>query len=88
MKGLVHVPPLPAILEELRQRMTTTLQTVAQDTQQRVWEELDYRIDVSRVSWERTLSIFEIHIYMNFSLKFGGIILILFNIKHVQFHLP
>ena len=39
---------------------------------------------------ERILNIFEIdyeiHISQNVSFKFGGIILILFNIKHVKFH--
>ena len=39
---------------------------------------------------ERMLNVceigYEIHIYLSFSFKFGGIILILFNIKPVQFH--
>ena len=43
-------PPLPADLEKLKQRITTALQTVTQDMLQRVWEELDYRIDGCRVS--------------------------------------
>ena len=50
VKGLVYVPPLPAILEELRQRITTALQTVTQDMLQRVWEELEYQIPVPKSS--------------------------------------
>ena len=88
VKGLVHVPPLPANLAELKQTMATTLQTATQDMLQRIWEELEYRIDMCRVSG--ILNIFEIgyeiHISLNFSFKFGGIILILINIKSVYFH--
>ena len=46
----MYVPYLPANLEELKQRITTALQAVAQDTLQCVWEELDNRIDVCCVS--------------------------------------
>ena len=49
MKGRVYVPPsLPTNLEELKQRITTALQTAIMLLC--VWEELDYRIDVCRVS--------------------------------------
>ena len=50
MKGLVYVPPLPAHLEELKQRITTAQPSVTQDMLQRVQGELEYRIDVCRVS--------------------------------------
>ena len=50
VKILVYVFLLPANREELEQRITTALQTVAQDMLQRVWEELENRIDVCRVS--------------------------------------
>ena len=46
----VYVPPLPANKEQLMQRITTELQTASQDMLHRVWEELEYRIDVYRVS--------------------------------------
>ena len=36
VKWLVYVPPLPAKLQELKQRITTALQTVTQDMLQRV----------------------------------------------------
>ena len=51
VKGVVYVPPpLLENLEELKLRITTALQTVTQDMQQRVLDELEYRIDVCRVS--------------------------------------
>ena len=42
--------PLPVNLEEIRKRFTTALMTFVQDMLQRVWEELDYRIELCRVS--------------------------------------
>ena len=42
--------PIPANLEELKQRITIALQTATQDMLQRAWEELGYRIDVCSVS--------------------------------------
>ena len=42
--------PLPANLEELKQIITTALQTVTKDMLQRVWTELEYRYDVCCVS--------------------------------------
>ena len=52
VRGLVYVPLLPAHHEELRQRITTTLQTATQDMLQCVWEELENRIDVCCISGE------------------------------------
>ena len=80
MKGLVNVPPLPANLEEHQQ-------TVTQDMLQRAWEELVYFLTCAVSQAERILNIFyidyEMHISLNFSFKFGGIIVIMFNIKPV-----
>lgn len=42
--------PLPASLRKLQQRITTTVETVTQDMLQRVWRELDYWLDVCRVT--------------------------------------
>ena len=85
MKGIVHVPPLPADLEELKQRITATLETVTQDMLERVWEELDYRLDVSQAV--RILNICEvvhgIHMPLNISFRFGTINLMMLNIKPV-----
>ena len=48
MKTLVYVLPLPANVNELNQRISIALETVTQDMLHRVWEELDYRLDVCR----------------------------------------
>ena len=50
MKGLVFVPPLPANIEEMKQRIIAALETVTEDMLQRVWHELKYRLDVYRVT--------------------------------------
>ena len=50
VKTLVYVPPLAENVNELKQRITIALETVTQDMLHRVWEELDYRLDVCRVT--------------------------------------
>ena len=50
VKGLVFVPPLPANIEEMKQRITSALETVTKDMIQRVWHELEYRLYVCRVT--------------------------------------
>ena len=50
VKGLVFVPPLPANIEEMKQRFAAALETVIKDMIQRVWHELEYPLDVSRVT--------------------------------------
>ena len=50
VKGLVFVLPLEANIEEMKQRITAALETVTKDMLQRVWHELEYRLDVSRVT--------------------------------------
>ena len=50
MTGLVFLPPRPANIEEMKQRITAALETVTKDMLQRVWHELEYRLDVSRVT--------------------------------------
>jgi hypothetical protein len=46
----VYVPPLPASLKELRDRITHALQTITADMLHRVWDEFDYRVAVCRVA--------------------------------------
>ena len=41
VKELVFVPPLPANIEEMKQRITAALETVTKDMLQRVWHELE-----------------------------------------------
>jgi hypothetical protein len=50
VKDNVYVPPLPRDLPELRQRIVAAVDTIDVDMLQRVWQELDYRIDVCRVT--------------------------------------
>ena len=50
VKGLVFVLPLPANIEEMKQRITVALETVCEDMLQRVWHELEYRLNVCRVT--------------------------------------
>ena len=50
VKGLVFVPPLPANIEIMKQRITAALETVTKDMLQRVWHELEYRLDVSKIT--------------------------------------
>jgi len=47
VKDSVYVPPLPMSLKELRDRITHALQTMTADMLHRVWDEFDYRVDVS-----------------------------------------
>ena len=46
----VFFPPLPVGLNELKQRITTAVASVDQDMLRSVWKELDYRIDICRVT--------------------------------------
>ena len=46
MKDRVYVPQLPATVDELQERITVAVNSVTPDMLQRVWSELDYRIDI------------------------------------------
>ena len=46
----VSVPPLPVSLNELKQRITTAVASVDDDMLRSVWTELDYLIDICRVT--------------------------------------
>ena len=50
VKTLVYVPSFPTNVNELKQKTTIALEIVTQDMLHRVWEELDYRLDVCRVT--------------------------------------
>jgi hypothetical protein len=49
-QDVVYVPPLPNDLQELRQRIIAAVVTINRDMLERVWTEMDYRIDVCRVT--------------------------------------
>ena len=42
--------PLPANVNELKQIITIELEAATQDMLQRIWEELDYRLDMCRLA--------------------------------------
>jgi hypothetical protein len=44
------VPPLSANLQDLRNRITSAVTLVDHDMLTRVWNEMDYRIDVCRIT--------------------------------------
>jgi len=50
VKDTVFVPPLPANLQDLRNRITAAGALVDRDILIRVWNEMDYRIDVCRIT--------------------------------------
>ena len=50
VKDRVYVPPLPRDLPELRLRIMDAVATIDVHMLERVWQELDYRIDVCRVT--------------------------------------
>ena len=46
----VYVPPLSASIPELKVRIRTAIETITADMLQTVWNELDYRVDVCRIT--------------------------------------
>jgi len=50
VKDTVFVPPFPANLQDLRNRITADVTLVDRDMLTRVWNEMDYRIDVCRIT--------------------------------------
>ena len=50
MKDTVFVPPLSTNLQDLRNRITAAVALVDRDMLTRVWNEMDYRIDVCRIT--------------------------------------
>ena len=60
VKDRVYVPPPPATVDELQERITAAVNSVKPDMLQRVWSELDYHIDVCRVTKGGTLSVCDI----------------------------
>ena len=50
VKDRVFVPPLPRDLMELRERIREAFAAVTRDLLMRVWTEMDYRLDICRVT--------------------------------------
>jgi len=50
VKDQVYVSPLPPSTPELKVRIRTATETITADMLQTVWNELDYRVDVCRIT--------------------------------------
>jgi len=46
----VYVPPLPASIPELKVPIRTAIETITADMLRTVWNVLDYRVDVCRIT--------------------------------------
>jgi len=49
-RSSLYVPPLPASIPELKVQIRTAIDTITADMLQTVWNELDYRVDVCRIT--------------------------------------
>jgi hypothetical protein len=49
-KEQVFVLPLPPDIDELKLRFTAAVETIDRNMLERVWDELDYRLDICRVT--------------------------------------
>ena len=50
VKERVCLPPLPADLDDLTNRITAAVNSVTEGVLRRVWDELSYRVDVVRAA--------------------------------------
>jgi len=50
VKDKVFVPPQPVSIPDLKKRITAAVETITPDLLIRVWQELDFRLDVCRVT--------------------------------------
>ena len=50
VKDKVFVPPKPVSIPDLKNRITAAVETITPDLLKRVWQELDYRLDVCHVT--------------------------------------
>jgi len=50
LKVFFYAPPLSASIPELKIRIRMAIETITADMLQTVWKELDYRVDVCRIT--------------------------------------
>jgi len=50
VKDQVYVPPFAASIPELKVQIRTAIETITADMLQTVWNELDYRVYVCRIT--------------------------------------
>jgi len=60
VKERVYVPPLPADLDELTNRITAAVNSVTEDTLRRIWDKFIYCIDVVRAAGGRHIEHLEL----------------------------
>ena len=65
VKEAVYVQSLPTTLDDLKNRITTAVNSVTQDILLRVWNEFSYRLDVTRAAGWGTLNIYKLHCEYN-----------------------
>jgi len=61
----VYVPSLQTNLDDLKNRITTAVNSVTQDILLRVWNEFSYRLDVTCAIGGGTLNIYKLHCEYN-----------------------
>jgi len=49
-QGSGYIPPLSASIPELKVRIRTAIENITADMFQTVWNELDYHVDVCRIT--------------------------------------
>ena len=50
VKDQVYVPLLPASIPEMMVRIRTAIETITADILQTVWNEIDYRVGICRIT--------------------------------------
>jgi hypothetical protein len=50
VKEKLFVPPLPLDIDELKLRIAVAIETIDRNILERVWDELDYRLGICRVT--------------------------------------
>ena len=50
MKDVVYVPPLPQDMNDLKRRISAAVELTTEDMLARVWEEMEYRLDICHVT--------------------------------------
>jgi len=50
VKDHIYVPPFPSSILEMKVRIRTAIETITADMLQTVWDEIDYRVDVCRIT--------------------------------------
>jgi len=61
VKEAVYVPSLPTTLDDLKNLITTAVNSVTKDILLRVWHEFSYRLGVTRAAGGGMLNIYKLH---------------------------